>query len=226
MYLVGVNKKGLTGPGLARTIKVTARTAWFMLHRIRKAMVQEDEGKLMGVVQIDETFVGGKNKNRHKDKRIDYANLERNYPDKTPVFGMVQENGAVRAFVTRNIRNTTLYPLIKEHIAKNTTLVTDDWIGYQGLASEYEREVVEHAKGKFLTDLGFSTNRLEGFWSHLKRSIIGVWHKVSRKHLQKYVDEITFKYNFRNLKPSEMFSCIVSRVKNKRLTYKQLVYGT
>lgn len=222
MYLVGVNKKGLTGPGLARTIKVTARTAWFMLHRIRKALSPENEGKLMNVVMMDETFVGGKNKNRHKDKKVDYTDIAREYPDKTPVLGMLQYDGYLRTFVVRNTRNTTMHPLIYENVAKGTTLVTDEWVGYEGLTKDYEVETVHHSKGRFLTDAGFTTNALEGFWSHLKRGLIGVHHKVSRKHLQRYVDEITFKYNFRHFKPGDLFKLIITRCR-KRLTYKTLI---
>jgi transposase-like protein len=224
IYLNGANKKGISSHQLAREIEVTQKTAWFMLHRIRKALVPDTSEQLEGVVMSDETFVGGKNKNRHADKKFKNAQ-GRSFKDKTPVLGLMQTDGDVRCFVIGETSKEDMHPLIRQHVKVGSVFVSDEWRAYIGIEDAFQHEVVRHNKKQYLSDAGFTTNALEGFWSHLKRTIFGIYHNVTRKHLQRYVDEISFRYNTRLLKQGERFELTMSRI-NTRLTYKQLVYGS
>ena len=221
MWLLGSHKKGISSYQLARDIKVTQKTAWFMLQRIRKSMQQEHTGLLDGVVMSDETFVGGKNRNRHKNKKavIPYG---RNYEDKTPVIGLLQQNGEIRCFITTNTQNECLHPVIENNVADGAILVTDEWRGYKSIKTKVIHEVVQHNQKRYTSKNGFFTNAVEGFWSHLKRAIFGIYHNVSKKHLQRYVDEITFKYNTRLMGEGERIKFMLRKMRC-RLKYKQLI---
>jgi len=221
MWLIGNHKKGVSSVQLAKDIGVTQKTAWFMLQRIRKSMQQEHKGKLDGVVMSDETFVGGKNRNRHKDKKaiIPYG---RNYEDKTPVIGLLQENGEIRCFITKNTQNECLHPVVDGNVAEGAILVTDEWRGYKSIQTKVIHEVVQHNQKRYVSKNGFSTNAVEGFWSHLKRAIFGIYHNVTKKHLQRYVDEIVFKFNTRLMKETERLNFMMQKVRC-RLKYKHLI---
>ncbi len=226
MYLNGANKKGISSHQLAREIKVSQTTAWFMLHRIRKMLVQDCSEQMDGVVMVDETYVGGKNGNRHLDKKANYGHGQgRFFPDKTPVMGFIDSSGRVRAGVVDKTDQATLFSMVMEHVKKRSTVVTDDHTAYFQLKNYYDHQIVNHGKKQYKSKQGYSTNRIEGFWASVKRTIIGVYHNVSPKHLQKYIDEIVFRHNTRNMKQGERFFEMLSRIKTK-LTYKELVYGT
>lgn len=221
IFLVGAHKKGISSHQLAKDIEVTQKTAWFMLQRIRKAMEQKTIVPLSGIIMADETFVGGKNKNRHLDKKAKLAH-GRMYWDKTPVLGLMEHGGQIKTFVVPDTQKETIAPIVKHVVEKGSVLVTDEWSAYKGLEHLYQHEPIDHSKLRYLSENGFSTNPLEGFWSHLKRAIIGVWHTVSKKHLQKYVDEITFKYNLRAEKYHTIMSSLLMNC-GGRLTYKTLI---
>jgi transposase-like protein len=224
IYLNSANKKGISSHQLAKEISVSQKTAWFMLHRIRKVVQPTHNDKLDGVVMSDETFVGGRNKNRHKDKKVKNSQ-GRSFIDKTPVIGLKQQNGEIRCFVIADTTKENIHPVINEHVKEGSVFVSDEWKGYYGLSEKYNHQVVEHRFGLYKSKDGYSTNSVEGFWGLFKRIIIGIYHYVSPKHMQRYVDEIAFKYNTRSLNSGERFLFIMSKIKT-RLTYKQLVYGT
>lgn len=224
IYLNGSSKKSISSQQLAKEIEVTQKTAWFMLHRIRKALQPEYKGKMEGVILADETFVGGKNKNRHKDKKVKNAQ-GRSFKDKKPVLGLLQEDGELRCFVIPDTSKDSIHPLVRDNVKYDNTVVSDEWWAYRGLEDSYEHDILFHNRNQYMSAMGRTTNALEGFWSHLKRAIMGVWHNISKKHLQRYVDEMTFKYNTRNMQQGERFQLMMSRI-NTRLTYKQLVYGS
>lgn len=220
IYLMVNNSKGLSVPNMMKQIGIKRyATVWFMMHRIREAMKQ-DEAKLDGVVSSDEAFVGGKNQNRHKVKRKAYS-TGRNFKDKAPVLGMMSDSGKVKAIVLPSISGKEIRQKVIMNVAPGSTLVTDEYSAYDKMKRFYNHQIVRHYLGEYKNKEGFSSNNIEGFWSHLKRMIIGVFHKVSPKYLQRYCDELIFRFNTREMKCGDRFSLLMSRI-NNRLTYKKL----
>ncbi|MDR2955411.1 MAG: IS1595 family transposase [Prevotella sp.] len=221
-YYETSHKKGIASHQLAKDIGVTQKTAWFMLQRIRGcyATKVEKEKQLEGVIEIDETFVGGKNKNRHWDKKVKNSQ-GRSFKDKTPVFGMLQRNGKVIAKVVSDTKTKTLVPHIYQYVAKGSTIYSDEW-NYGNLNKNYTHDFIRHDMKQYAKGDVY-TNGIEGFWSHLKRGIIGIYHNVSRKHLQLYVDEFCFRYNTRNYSQSERFNLLLYNTQERRLKYKDLI---
>lgn len=224
MYLISNHKKGISSYQLARDIKVTQKTAWFMSHRIRKMFEETHTDKMEGIILTDETFVGGKNKNRHKDKKVQNAQ-GRSFKDKVPVFGLLEKDGKIRCFVMRDTSKESIQPLVRKNVKENSVVVSDEWWGYTGLKRDYDHQIVEHRYKQYKNAEGFSTNAVEGFWSHFKRAIYGIYHKVSPKHLQKYVDEISFRWNTKGIGEGSRLRLVMEKV-NCTLKYKQLIQPT
>lgn len=219
MYLL-MHKKGISSVQLGKDIGVSQTTAWFLLHRIRAVLGNETQEKLEGIVEIDESFVGGKNKNRHRDKKYNYVKKIKNFPDKVPVFGMLERGGKVRAMAVPTVGMKFLRPIIYKNIQLGSTVLSDEYRGYQKLQHDFHTDTVCHSKG--LYGKGWvSTNTIENFWSHLKRSIIGIYIKVDKKYLNNYVQECAFRYNYRNLGAQEQIDQFISKMET-RLTYKML----
>ncbi len=213
------HRKGISSVQLGKDIGVTQKTAWFMLQRIRKCF-GGDNSMLDGVVEIDETFVGGKNKNRHWDKKVPHSG-GRSFKDKNPVFGMVQRGGRVVAKVVDNTQAKTLSREIHKTIKIGSTIYSDEW-SYGNLNRRYEHKFVEHRRKQYAIG-EVTTNSIEGFWAILKRSIIGIYHNVSRKYLQNYVDEFVFRYNTRNFAPQNTFNLILAN--SRYIPLKDLTYA-
>lgn len=248
-YLFTVSKRGISSYTLAEELSVTQKTAWFMLSRLRYAMVHKDFlREFDGTVECDETFVGGKNKNRHKDKKVEQSQ-GRSFKDKTPVFGMLErkeyeiierphknnpektvtekivtKDSQVKCVVVPDTKAVSIQPIILKEVKPNSNLMTDEWWAYQGLNKTYNHGVVDHGKKQYVNGHIYS-NGVENFWSHLKRSIIGVYYKVSRKHLQKYADEIAFRFNYKKETVSSKFNLFLQSVNGKRITYQTLIHG-
>lgn len=201
-------KKGLSARQLARDIEVNKDTAWSLMMRIRQAFVDAPE-LMQGVVEIDETFVGGKNKNRHEDKKVD-GGQGGNGGDKTIVVGTLERGGKVKAQVAPDRTKDTLHAIIKRNIAKGAKIMTDEHRSYNGLAADYIHAIVTHSIGEYVNGEAH-TNTLEGFWSLLKRGIVGQYHYVTPKHLNKYVTEFCFRYNARKEKVADLFLCVLYR---------------
>lgn len=221
IYVLSSHKKGYSSHQLARDIEVTQKTAWFLLHRIRWALRQGgfEKPKLDGAIEVDETFVGGKNKNRHKDKKVPH-NSGRCFIDKTPVLGILQRGGELRAFKVKDTSAYSLQPVIFGNVERKSILMSDEWGGYRDMGIFYRHYKVDHGRKQY-ADGDIYTNTIEGFWTWLKRSIIGIYHGVSRKHLQRYVDEQVFKYNTRKMSDVDRFFVFLER-SDKRLTHKFL----
>jgi transposase-like protein len=202
-----------------------------------------------GIVELDETFVGGKNKNRPRHKKVKQSQ-GRSFKDKTPVMGVLQREEAhiierpnkvephkvvrekvvtreskIQCQVVPNTKAKSLQPIITSAVKAGTIVVSDEWYAYRGLHARYQHHTVDHGKGQYADADGYNTNTIEGAWSQLKRTIIGTYHQVSRKHLQKYVDEFTFRYNTRKVTVDEILDHAMVNV-NSRLTYKDLVGKT
>jgi len=245
IYLV-MHKKGISSIQLAKDIGITQKSAWFLLHRIRIVLGNEVPNKLGNTVMADETFVGGKNKNRHHDKKVKNSQ-GRSFKDKTPVLGLMEsqqyyvnerphkytstktvkdkivtKQSKVLCFVVPDTSRENIQPLIKQNVSIGATFVSDEWKAYYGVNSLYDHHIVDHSRKQYVNDSGYTTNPVEGFWSLCKRSIIGIYHKTSRKHLQKYFHEFTFRYNYRTLGAQELMNVFVGNI-NVRLKYKQLI---
>lgn len=225
IYLHGNMKKGISTYQMAEMLSVSQKTSWFMLHRIRQAFtVPADAPKMEGLVMCDETFVGGKNKNRHIDKK--YKACEgRSFKDKTPVVGLMSGEGELRCVVVTDTKGNTLRPILAKHVKHGSMVISDEWGGYGGTKEDYEHYTVRHDKKQWVTAEGYTTNPVESAWSHFKRGIIGVYHQISKKHMQRYADDYAFRFNNRASSPFVTFNTILGNTKDKRLTYKMLVHG-
>lgn len=220
IWLVTSHKKGISSYQLAKDIDVTQKTAWFMLQRIRNCYGVENESELNGEVEADETYVGGKNKNRHACKKVKNSQ-GRSAKDKTPVLGMVERDGKLVAKVIENTSSKEITPEIVKRV-KNAVLYTDEWLGYNTVDKMYEHFIVKHKDGEYVNGKAY-TNTIEGFWSLLKRGIFGIYHFTSKKHLQRYVDEFVYRYNLREISDGNRFNLFLCK-SNYRLTYKNLIY--
>ena len=212
------HKRGISSCQLARDLGVTQKTAWNMLHKIRHFMDSQNRQTLSGDVEIDETFVGGKNKNRHKDKKVKKCQ-GRSFKDKKPVFGMLQRNGNLTAIVVDNTQAKTLRHLITQYIQNRSVIYTDGW-DYGGISDDYIQRSVDHSAnfygatymGLDGNEISVNTNSIECTWSHFKRMIFGTYYHVSKRHLQRYVDEFVFRFNTRHIGEFERFELFLRNI--------------
>ena len=225
MWMVANCKNGISSYEIHRDLKVTQKTAWFMLHRVRLAMQDsQTEGKLGGEVEVDETFIGGKARNMHADKRAEKI-TGRGPEGKAIVAAVLERGGKVRAKVVSTRRKPELQALVREHVEPGSKLYSDALKSYEGL-NEFEHQVIDHAVEYVRENV--HTNGMENFWSLLKRGINGTYVSVEPFHLFRYVDEQAFRFNTRKdgdgdkISDGERFSLLCSQVTGKRLTYKHL----
>ena len=202
IWMLANCKNGISSYEVHRGIGVTQKTAWFMLHRIRLAMNAGTFHKLSGTVEADETFIGGLEKNKHKDKKL---NAGRGSVGKTIVAGMLERGGGIRCRVVEDTTADTLHSNIKVSVEPGSNLMTDAHGGYSGLATDYVHEVI-----------------MENFWSLLKRTVKGTYVSVDAEHLDAYCDEQAFRYNERKDDDAGRFAKTLVGVSGKRLTFKQL----
>lgn len=220
LWLVVNCKNGISSCELARDLGVTQKTAWFMAHRLRFALTDGGFSLLSGEVEADETFIGGKARNMHvakRERRITGTGGK----DKTAVMGMLERGGKVRTTVIANRKKKSLQGEVRKHVEAGSALYTDSLLSYNGLASDYAHQVVDHAVQ--YVDGRVHTNGLENFWSLLKRGISGTYVSVEPFHLFRYLDEQTFRFNNRKeVNDVGRFTLALSQIAGKRLTYRHL----
>lgn len=253
IYLITAHKKGISSHQLARDIEITQKSAWYLLHRIRFALGQDNtdhpdnhiDTTMDGVIEIDESFVGGKNKNRHKNKKVKNS-MGRSFKDKTPVLGILREQEVhvqiepaaqrpeekkiektiarqayAKLIVIPNTNKEAIQPHILQNVMPGSILVTDDWYAYAGLERAYHMKVVDHGRGQYVNQEGYTTNRIEGLWGSLKRAYTGVYHYMSPKYLQQYANEVAFRYNTRDMGGGQRMAMALS-MSGCRLGHKAL----
>src|SRR6266850_6449704 len=220
MWMLGNCKNGVSSYEVGRAIRVTQRTAWFMLHRIRFAQHNGSINKMTGIVEADETFIGAKSRNMHANKRAEKIH-GRGPMGKAIVFGLLdRETGKVKTSVVDTRRKHDLHAHIRENVVPGSELHTDALKSYDGLDSEYAHKVIDHAES--YVEGNVHTNGLENYWSLLKRAIKGTYVSVEPFHLFRYLDEESFRYNERKATDAERFALVLSAVAGKRLTWNTL----
>jgi transposase-like protein len=218
IWMITSHKKGIASTTLAKDLMVTQKTAWFMLHRLRKASETKSfNGPLTGHVEADETFIGGKEGNKHKSKR---KPGKQGGSGKAMVMGVLERGGDLRAFQIPR-KAGVIREIVEAHVAPGSVLLTDDYQGYAHLPDHFHHLSVNHSQGEYVRNGWIHTNGIEGAWSLLKRQIYGIHHWVSPKHLNRYVSEMTWRYNRREMEEGNRVNALISG-SDGRLTYKAL----
>jgi transposase-like protein len=226
IHLLCASKKGMSAHQLHRMLGVSYKTAWFMAHRIRYAMSQPPYlTKLTGVIEADETYIGGKTKGRGGVGRPD------KYSAKQPVFSVVKRDGEVRSFHVDRVTAENLVSVMKKNIADSASVMTDGFASYDGVAARFKRhEVINHSAGDYARSakdgLRVHTNTVEGFFGLLKRGLNGTYHHVNSNHLHRYLSEFDFRYNNRKVKDSDRAAKALAGTIGKRLQLREPKSGT
>ena len=220
MYLVSSHKKGISSVQLAKDLGVTQKTGWFIAHRLREVLTDKKQFKLSKHVEVDETFYGGKEKNKPKHRRTP-GTQGRSTETKVAILGLLQRDGLVYAHKVPDVKGTTLQPIINEKVSDGSIILTDEWVGYKNLPDKFTHLTVNHGKGIYVDGIAH-TNSLEGFWSLLKRGLYGIYHCVSEKHIDRYINEFAARYNTRTYSESERFNKFLIQSQG-RLKYNNLI---
>lgn len=226
IYLCINHKKGISSLQLSRDLGIHQKSAWFLLHRIRE-MLKENDPQILGgegvVVEIDETYVGGKVKNMSNGKRKKMKeNMQSGFDNKTVVMGYVERAGTIRFEVV--CRDCNMQNMVRTNVDNTSVIMTDSSPTYTNLGKEYAHHgVVDHSKKEYVKDEVYYTNTLEGGFSLLDRMIIGIYHYVSPKHLQAYCNEMAYRYNARRIDEPNRFENTVIKCSGVRLKYNTLI---
>ena len=220
IWLITSHKKGISSIQLSKDIHVTQKTSWFMLQRIRNCFECENQHNLSNEVEIDETYIGGRERNK-KQSNEKSGTQGRSIKTKVPVIGMIERKGKLVSHIIENAKSVTLTSAIMDKVNKTATIYTDEWKGYYTIDKIYNHLFVKHKENEFVNGK-VSTNTIEGFWGLLKRGILGIYHKISKKHLQMYIDEFVFRYNTRKISEIQRFEFLIFNMTN-RITYNDLI---
>ena len=220
IWMITSYKKGVASTQLARDLKVTQKTAWFMLHRLRHAIrTQSFNRPLGGDIEADETFIGGKAKNKHASKRVKGTQGGKG---KAVVFGMLERGGELRTTEMPNLKARNVQGEIAKNVKPGANIMTDEHVSFVGLEGPYSHFTVNHSAGEYVKQYFNHTNGIEGVWALFKRQIIGTHHWLSPKHLSRYLGEMTWRYNLRNIEEGQRLNALLAQTAG-RLTYKALI---
>lgn len=221
-YLTTSHKKGISSIQLSKDIGVAQKTAWYMLQRIQY-IANADVELYEGTVEIDEVYVGGKESNKHPSRKT--MNYNKIQGDKAPILGIYQvENKTIRYTYFDKVNKQNILPIIENNVSKNAIIHTDESPVYKSLKKDRVHYVVNHKNREFARN-GVTTNRIEGSFAHFKRSINGIYHWVSHKHIQKYANMFSFRWNTKYLDEIERINLFISKMNNTKLTYRELING-
>lgn len=217
LYILSNHSKGISSLQLASWLGVTKKTAWFLNHRIREMLTEKAPALLSGIVEVDETRIGGRVSNFHVSKRKKAGRND----NKVMVFGAVQSGGKVVTKIVPDTKKESLVSAVKSVIETGSTMVSDENVSYLTLNQTYEHHSVNHSKDEYVRG-SVHTNTIEGFWNLLKKQISGIHHSVSPKHLQRYCSEAEYRYNRRGIAQDERFTAAVDNIEG-RLKYSDLI---
>lgn len=219
IWMITNHPKGIASTTLATDLGITQKTAWFVLHRLRHAARTDSfNAPLSGSVEVDETFVGGREDNKHAHKK---GNLGRGSVGKTIVMGLVQRGGEIRAGVIDNVRSGTLRRIVYANVAKGSKVFTDEFKAYNDLRHDFDHQTINHRKGEYARGEA-TTNAVESLWALFKRQYHGTHHFISPKHMDAYLNEMTFRLNRRDLDKGQRVNGLLAQIEGP-LTYKALI---
>jgi len=223
MYLISAHKKGISSCQIARDLGVTQKTAWFMLHRTREALHNKKSIFLQNTVEVDEIYIGGRIKNMSNKKRAAIKeNGENYYENKSMVIGMIERGGELKLQPAPSLDKGYIEAIVDNNIDKKASLITDGEAVYKGVGQRYaSHESVNHKIHEYVREGNIHTNTIEGAFGLFRRSIIGIYHKLSPKHLSRYCHETAYRYNSRHMKDGERFEKTFENIET-RLSWKDL----
>ena len=219
IHIMTTAKKGISSVQLSKHLGCTQKSSWFLAMRIRETWLNKDNQQLAGTVEVDETYVGGLEKNKHFHKKLKKGS---GAVGKTLVVGFRQRDGGVIAMVVKQTDTATLTNAIRKNVELGANLYTDRYKAYKGLKQDYNHQQVKHSVGEYVNGM-VHTNGIESFWAVLKRGYYGIYHYMSPKHLERYVNEFAGRFNMNKISSMDCIDMVLSDSVNKRLTYRRLI---